>query len=474
VNGAAAGAPAGRPRARQRAVRATTIVAGALAALLLAGCGGGGGSSGSTSGGGFALLSASDRAGKTLDIYGFGPGDDVATTRTRLTIKALAPAKVENPAGSYDAQRFLTRLASGVVPDVVYLDRQQVGTLAAKGVLRPLDDCARAQHIDLSQYRKAALDEASYGGKLYALPEFTNQRTLIVNLDAVHAAGLELADVSTTNWDKLQTVAKRMTKVQGGKLRRIGFDPKVPEFFLLWARANGARLLSRDGLHPNLDDPKAVEALAFTKSLIDAQGGWNRFKSFRDTWDFFGSGNQVAKDQIGAWPMESWYWNVMAENSPQVHVAAVPFTDRQGRPLTFFSGNGWAIPTGAKNPSLACTWMKTMTSVGTWLAAARKRAATAAEKHQPFTGLYTANAVADRKILQQVYKPISPQWDRAVKLLVDVQQHAVSWPSSPAGARIQQALTDAITRVLVGQQTPKAALARAQREAERALEDQGS
>ena len=57
-----------------------------------------------------------------------------------------------------------------------------------------------------------------------------------------------------------------------------------------------------------------------------------------------------------------------------------------------------------------------------------------------------------------------------MKLLVDVQKNAVYWPASPAGAQIQQAVTDAINRVLSGSQTPKASLARAQQEAQKAID----
>ena len=150
----------------------------ALGALLLAGCGG---SSSSSSNGDFNAVSSSDRAGQTLSIYGFGKGDDVAQNRLVLAKRAIAPAKLHNPDGAYDPQRFLTQLASGNVPDLIYVDRQQIGTLAAKGTLQPLEGCVDAQQVKLSQYRQAALDEASYQGKLYALPEFTNQRALIVN-----------------------------------------------------------------------------------------------------------------------------------------------------------------------------------------------------------------------------------------------------------------------------------------------------
>jgi len=445
----------------------------ALTVFLAAGCGGGGSSS-SSSTKTFDAVPASDRSGQTLTIYGFGTGDDVAVNRTKLATAAVAPAKVKNPNGAYDPQRFLTQVASGNIPDLIYVDRQQIGTLAAKGTLEPIDGCLDAQHIDRSMYRPAALDEATFDGNLYALPEFTNQRALIVNLDALQKAGVPLSDVSTTNWDKLKTVTKKLTVMSGGKPTTVGFDPKVPEFFIMWAHANGVDLMSKDGKTVNFDDPKGVQALEFTKSLIDEQGGWANFKSFRDSWDFFGAKNQVAQNQIAAWPMESWYWNVMAQSSPQVHVAAVPFTTRSGQEFTYEGGSGWAIPKGSKHPGLACTFMKTMTSVKAWVTAAQKRAAATKAAGQAFTGLYTANAVADEKILSDVYKPGSSQWDKAVTVLNDVQKDAVYWPASPAGAQAQQALTDAITRTLEGQQSPKAALAQAQKTAEQALANSGS
>ena len=450
----------------------TRLAVVAIAAIALAGCGGGSGSKSSSSD--FTPLSSSDRASQTLRIYGFGKGDDVASNRFAVAKQAIAPAKIVNPEGAYNAQRFLTQLASGNVPDLLYLDRQQVATLAAKGSLQPLDKCLTAQNVDRSLYRPAALNEASYNGSLYAVPEFTNQRMLIVNLKAVKEAGLQPSDVSTTDWAKLKVVAKKLTTLSGDKVTRIGFDPKIPEFFIMWAHANGVDLLSQDGKTVNFDDPKAVEALEYTTSLIDEQGGWKNFKSFRDTWDYFGAKNQVASDQVGAWPMESWYWNVMAQTSPDVQVKAVPFTDRQGKPFTYIGGAGWAIPKGAKHPALACSFVTSITSTKAWLTAAKKRAAAAKAAGQPFTGLYTANVKADQQIIDTVYQPESPQWDSAVKALVNVQENAIYWPASPAGAQIQQALTDAINRVLAGQQSPKAALAQAQTEAQNAIDNSGS
>src|SRR5947208_9748636 len=133
----------------------------ACIAVLAGGCGGSGKSSSSggssSSSSDFKAESSSARAGQTLTIYGFGPGDDIANNRAAIATKALAPAKVQNPAGAYNPQAFRTRLASGSPPDVIYVDRQQIATLAAKNALEPLNGCMKGQNINLSQYRKAAL-----------------------------------------------------------------------------------------------------------------------------------------------------------------------------------------------------------------------------------------------------------------------------------------------------------------------------
>jgi multiple sugar transport system substrate-binding protein len=395
---------------------------------------------------------------------GFGTGDEIATTRTKLARKAIAPAGLKNPTGGFNDQQFLTAVAAGTVPDLIYLDRQKVGTYAAKGALQPVSVCG----IDFSQYRKPAVQEVTYGGKVYGVPEFYDNRTLIVNDTVTAKAGV--TDLSTTDWAKLKTDAKKLSAMSGRKVTRIGFDPKLPEFFPLWAKANGADLVSADGKTAHLDDPKAVEALAYAVSLIREQGGWGAFKAFRDTWDFFGSKNEYARDQVGAFPMEDWYYNVLAENSPQVKITAKPFTDRQGNPLDWVTGSAWAIPKGAKHVQLACRFAKTMTATSSWVAAAKVRLAQTKAKHEPFTGLYTANTAADREIMTKLWKPSGTEFDAAVKTVLKAQDHAFALPASPGGAAITQAWTDAVNKVLAGQATPAAALKTAQQQAQQAID----
>lgn len=85
-------------------------------------------------------------------------------------------------------------------------------------------------------------------------------------------------------------MADSLYRKKGDKPDRIGFDPKMPEFLPLWAMAAGGNIVDETGA-PTLDSPPVVDALTWAVGLINDQGGWASFKSFRDTWDFFGANN---------------------------------------------------------------------------------------------------------------------------------------------------------------------------------------
>ena len=432
----------------------------AIALLLVAGCGGvGGGDDSAEPGRG------------TLTTMGFSLPDEIATTRVDTFKKQNPDVTVTITEGAFDEQQFLSAVASGSPPDLVYMDRKLVGTYATRGSILPLTDCIREADINLEQYRPAAREQVTLGGTVYGIPEFYSVRVVYLNEAVLRQVGLTPDDVDLGDWAGLAALNKRLARVSGGRLTRIGIDPKIPEFLPLWAKANGAEMLSPDGRTPALDDPRVIEALTPGLRLIADQGGWGRFKPFRDTFDFFGAQSPLAKNQIAVWPMEDWFLNVAAKNTPDAPLVVKPFTDRQGRPLTFASGSAWVIPKGAKNPDAACRFAKTMTATPTWVAAAQARVSARQAERLPFTGLYTGNADADKEIFDTVYRPSgNKRFDDAVQTILSVQSAAFSTPASPAGAEYDKIWLDAVNRVLSGQAQPQATMAQAQREAKAALD----
>jgi multiple sugar transport system substrate-binding protein len=409
------------------------------------------------------------RSTAVLNIMGFGTnGDDVAKSRAAIATQAIAPDTVSAPNGGFNDQQFLAAVASGNAPDLVYMSRDKVGTYAADGALQPLSSCISSQKITTSMYRPAALSQVTYKGKIYGIPEFFDVRTIVADYSVMQQAGVTLKQMNTGKPATLLAAAKKMYNASGDKVTRIGFDPKLPEFFPLWAKVYGVDILSANGLVPHLNDPRAVKALTFAYSLIQAQGGYNSFLSFRNTWDFFGADNQVAKDQVGAWPMEDWYVNVLAGSSPQVHTLLIPVRTLTNKVINYTSGSAWAIPKDSKNPTAACKWAKAMTAVNTWVQAAQNRIALRKSTGGVFTGLRTGNIKADQAIYKLQPK-INSWFDQNVKTLAGVMPYSFSIPASPASAAFTTAWTNAVTRVLQGQQTPKQALDQAQSEAVAAI-----
>jgi multiple sugar transport system substrate-binding protein len=408
----------------------------------------------------------------SVSILGFGLGDEIATARVDYFSEQYPNVELNFTEGGLDEQQFLTSVASGTPPDVVNLDRAVLSTYAVRGALTPLTECIDSMGIDMSQYREVAVNEVTVDGEVYGIPQFYNNIMLIINTQALEDAGLTLDDVNTADWDSIVALNEALTRVEDGTLTRIGFDPKLPEFFPLWARANGVSLLSDDGRTAQLNSPEAVEALEFAVSLHEAAGGRADFMAFRDTWDFFGGENQMVSDQLGAFPMEQWYMNVLADVAPDAPLAFAPFTDREGNPLSFATGTAWAIPTGAANPEAACAFIKTMTSPEAWMAAAQERADLRAEAGTINTGVYTGNQVADEQIFGDIVQPSGNEaFDHGVEVILSLQENAFAVPANPAGNEFRQAWMDAVNRVLNGEQTAQEALDQAQAEAQAALDE---
>ena len=178
---------------------------------------------------------------------GEGAADEIAYTRYNVFAEQYPDVTLDFTESDFDAQGFLTSVAAGNPPDVVRMDRAIIGTYIAEGALEPLDQCISNMGIDMSQYRTPAVDAVTVDGAVYGIPEFYDSRIILVNDSVVEDAGLTSADIDTSDWDKLAQVNEQLLQKDGDTPSRIGFDPKLPEFLPLWAKANGADIVSADG-----------------------------------------------------------------------------------------------------------------------------------------------------------------------------------------------------------------------------------
>ncbi|MEW9549139.1 ABC transporter substrate-binding protein [Nonomuraea sp. NPDC050783] len=405
----------------------------------------------------------------TISVMGFGATDEIGSTRVAKAKAALGGADVKLIEGDLDIQQFLSAVAAGDPPDIIYANRDQIGTFASRGAIVPLTACVQGEQIDTSMYNKNALAQVTFGGEVWGIPEFNQVQITMANADLLKKAGLTVEDVNGSSWDKVTAATKKLYSAPGGKLKVIGYDSKLPEFLPLWAKANGADLLSADGRTAQLNSPAVVKALEFAVGVYDAQGGFAKVKAVRDAADFFGKGNQFATGALGAMPMEQWYVNVLNDVSPKAPLAFDTFRTPQGESLAYSSGSAWAIPKGSKNAGAACRFAKTMTLVETWKAAAQARLDKRNQEKKPFTGILTGNVKADAEIKGMLTSGGEP-WDSGVKAFYEANDHTFSLPANPADAEFKKAWQDGVNRVLNGQDKPQSSLDRAQKEAQEALD----
>lgn len=405
----------------------------------------------------------------TIQAMGFGAGDEVATTRMDLAEEALGGAKVKLVEGDLDIQAFLTSVASGDAPDLVYANRDQIGTFASRGAIVPLTECIEGEEIDTGQYDDAALGQVTFADEVYGIPEFNQVQLTQANQDLLEEAGLSVEDVDGHDPAAVTDAAKALYDAPGGKLKVIGYDSKLPEFLPLWAHARGVDILSEDGRTAQLNDPAVVEALEWAVGIYDEQGGFAKVKAYRDSADFFGEGNQFATNTLGAMPMEQWYLNVVNDVTPDAPMAYSTVKDLEGNPIAYSSGSAWAIPKGSPNPGAACRFAKEMTTASAWEAAAQARLDLRNEEGKPFTGVLTGNDDADA-LIQAMTTATDDPWKTGVESMYLANENTFALPANPADAEFKTAWQDAVNRVLNGQQETQEALDQAQEEAQAALD----
>lgn len=446
----------------------TPLVAGlGVAVLLLTGCavgtGGGAGDADAD------YDSGADLEG-TLEVMGFSAVDEVAQARIDLAETELGEVEVELIEGELDLQQFLSAVASGEPPTLLYADRDQIGSLAARGAIVPLDRCIEGEGIDMGEFVESAVDQVTLDGEVYGIPEFNQVQITMANADLLAAAGVTIEDVNGSDREAMTAASTKLTKSEGGKLSVIGVDSKLPEFLPLWVAAAGGSLISEDGKTAQLDSPEAIEALTWAVGIYDDQGGFSAVKAFRDSADFFGEGNQFATGTLGAMPMEQWYVNVLNDVSPDAPMAFDSVRTTEGEPIAFTGGSAWAIPSGSDNPEAACRWARVMTSTDAWRAAAEARLSAREAEGKPFTGILTGNTVADEEIQGMITSGGEP-WDSGVAAVYEANENSVSQPANPADAEFEDAMQRAVNEVLNGQATPEEALAEAQETAQEALDE---
>jgi multiple sugar transport system substrate-binding protein len=130
--------------------------------------------------------------------------------------------------------------------------------------LMPLDDLVKRDNIDLSVYYQQGIQENTYNGNLYGLPWGTAALYMLINLDVMEEAGLELPPMDWTIEDFTTLVEAFADKedLYGYAIELTSMSGLFP---FIWA--NGGDLFNADRSEFAMNQPEAVQALQYMADL---------------------------------------------------------------------------------------------------------------------------------------------------------------------------------------------------------------
>lgn len=158
-------------------------------------------------------------------------------------------------------------------PDLYSADASLTASYAARGHLMDLTGEFQSQ---MGRFDKAALQAASYHGKLYAGPFATSSQLMFVNEDLFKQAGVQLPGKGINDrwtWEQVAEAARKIAKPQENLWGVTIEQSDRPYQLLPLMQSKGAKVVSDDGLKATgyIDSKPFVEATQFYADLF---GRW--------------------------------------------------------------------------------------------------------------------------------------------------------------------------------------------------------
>jgi multiple sugar transport system permease protein len=398
-------------------------------------------------------------------------------------------------AGRMNPQKLMTSIVGNVSPDAIHQDRFTISDWASRGAFQPLDDLIERDRDDpycprAEQYYPAPWQEASYEGKVYAIPTqaddrafYYNRKIFRENAGKLRAAGLDPNRPPRT-WSELLAYSRVLTVFNAdGTLRRAGFMPNYGNSWLyMYAFQNNAKFMSDDGRRCTLFSPEAEEALNFVLEGYEIVGGYENARAFETGFlpnenDAFIAG-KVAMKIDGDWVLAS----PLSRYAPQLDFGTAPppvpddrfyrrgrFRNEKDVFITWAGGHSWAIPTGARNLEGGWRWIKFATSTEGRLIENKAQHAWAVQKGRDFIPKLSGSREANER-LYEALPPGNENFAAALKTHMDLLPVARIRPATFAGQRLWDEHVRAMDNACFKIMTPKEALLTAQANVQRDLD----
>ena len=422
-----------------------------------------------------AIGPASARQQVKLVVWGLQASEEAAGQRAQV-----AEFERRNPgvkvsvlsmgAGQMNPQKLMTAIVGKTPPDVINQDRFTIGDWASRDTFVDLTPLIKRDHgkpdgVRPEDYYEPCWKEACYKGKVYAIPNSTDDRFLFYNKTLFAEAGLDPNRPPRT-WSELTQYALKLTKREkDGTISRIGFIPNWGNSWLyLYSWQAGGEFVSPDGRKCTMNNPDSIRALRYMVSIYDKLGGAAKVDTFQsgfqsDALDPFltgrvamkidcdGAANNIARFNpdlnFGVAPapvpddradetacnvsfdangvplgMPKSQWDKMMSTSQQKIRSG-----GQERYITWSGGFSWAIPLGAKHAELGWKFIRWMNSPEAGLIAAAAQKKYNLDKGRPFVPTMHANQRYNDAVFK-AFAPEAPKFRNSVRFALSMMPYS--------------------------------------------------
>lgn len=351
-----------------------TLVAMVLALFVVAACGSDDDEDSGAGGSANQSEETQLKRGTTVTLWIMNNGPEPVADTERILKpfeqKTGIDVKVELVGWDVQFDRIRNAAVSGEGPDITQAGTTQVPFFAALGGFEDLSD--RIEKIGGSgAYPEGVWQTTQVKGQegTWAVPWFTEARTIFYRKDVLEKAGIDPA-TAFTDWDAmrttLQTIKEKVPEIGGKPIKPFGgpgkkaFDLVHHVMPFVWDA--GGSELSEDATKSAINSPEAVEGVKFYTDLIE--------RGLFDTSQLERDGTQV-ENQFKGGRLAVWIggpWVLQAAERPEddawvkaarenVGIAPMP-AGPSGKGYTFVGGSNLMMLKSSKNKNEAWAVME--------------------------------------------------------------------------------------------------------------------
>jgi len=271
------------------------------------------------------------------------------------------------PADVQDVTKLMTAVRGGTGPDMYLLDRFIVAQNAATGLLQDLSSVGADDVI--GNYVPFAQAEASYGGKVWALPFDTDTRALYYNKDMIQSVGVDPAEFDASKgaptWDRVAEVGNMLNKQDSnGNYTQVGFVPWNGQgWHYTFGFSFGGNFFDYTNCSVSPDDAPIVAAFQWAQDYCKALDANKLFAFGQDGSQIASFPTQQEMFYIGTQAFfitGDWAIQQIKDISPNLNygITYIPVPKTGDQSQTWAGGWSTVIPQGAKNVDGAWTAMQ--------------------------------------------------------------------------------------------------------------------